>query len=248
MKAYKAHRLRVAWIQLLTGIYTVWYSLRIVGAAFGRDKRNNITKLTRQWAKKLLGPTGLVLNVQGMENIEQSANQPTIVMCNHTSLYDIPVSFLALDVDLRMMAKKELFSIPILSAGLRAGDFVSIDRRNLEQAKKDLQIAKSKLEQNIVLWIAPEGTRSKDGHLKRFKKGGFHLAIDTQAQIIPVAIRGLDKILPSNSYDLTIHGEIDVVIGSAIDARGYNKQSCQELLDITHQALTDLLKVETSNE
>ncbi len=249
MTAYKANRLRVLWIQFLTGVYTIWYSSRvIITALFGQDKRRKITAITRKWSNKLLSPTGLVIHVTGMENLEDSSNRPTIVMCNHTSLYDIPVSFLALDVDLRMLAKKELFSIPILSSALRAGDFVSIDRRNLEQAKKDLKSAQEKLAQNIVLWVAPEGTRSRDGQLQRFKKGGFHLAIDTEAQIIPVAIRGLDKILPSNSLDLTIHGEVEVVIGEAIDARGYDKKTCQVLLAKTHTAMRQMLEVPNNND
>lgn len=245
MTAYKAHRLHVAWIQFLTGVYTIWYSMRIIWTALiSSDKRAKITHLTRAWANKLLSPTGLVIHVKGAENLEQTRNQPTIVMCNHNSLYDIPVSFLALDVDLRMLAKKELFKIPILSAGLRSGDFVSIDRSNLEQAKKDLHNAQTKLGQNIVLWVAPEGTRSRTGKLQRFKKGGFHLAVDTNAQIIPVAIRGLDKILPSNSYDLTIHGEVEVVIGEPIDASVYTKKNCAELVTITRQAMVNLLPEE----
>ena len=142
MAAYKAHRLHVAWIQLITGIFTLWYSIRIIflGMLSG-DQRDKVTAITRKWARRLLGPTGLVIHVKGAENIDKIADRPCIVMCNHTSLYDIPVSFLSLDAHIRMLAKKELYSIPILSSALRAGDFVAIDRRNIEQAKLDLKLA-----------------------------------------------------------------------------------------------------------
>jgi len=242
MSAYKAHRLHVAWIQLLTGIYTLWSSIKIIFISiFSKEPQRSITAVTRLWGRKLIAPTGLVLKVKGAEHIEQSRGKPTVIMCNHTSLYDIPVSFLSLDVDLRMIAKKELFNIPVLSTALNKGDFVSIDRNNIEQAKKDLQVAETKLKKGIVLWVAPEGTRSRDGKLRPFKKGGFHLAIDTNAQIIPVAIKGLDKVLPSNSYDLIINGQVEIEIGEPIDSAGYDKKSCNELIQITRNAMLELL-------
>lgn len=243
MKAYKAHRLHVAWIQFLTGVYTIWYSLRVIFASMSSgDKKNKVTQITRKWAKKLLGPTGLVIHVKGAENLDKVAEKACIVMCNHTSLYDVPVSFLALDAHIRMLAKKELYSIPILSSALRAGDFVAIDRRNIEQAKLDLKLAEQKLNSGIVLWIAPEGTRSRDGQLKKFKKGGFHLAIDTKASILPVVIKGIQDILPSNSYDLMIHGEVEVVIGEPVDATGYGKTDCNQLRDKTRNMMLNLLE------
>ena len=187
MEPYKASRIHVAWIQLLTGLWTIWYSFRVILIALmSSDRRHRITTMTRRWSKKLLQPTGLVIHVTGAENLEKIADKSIIVMSNHTSLYDIPVSFLALNANIRMLAKKELFSIPILSTALRAGDFVAIDRSNIDQAKLDLKNAERKLRSGIVLWVAPEGTRSRDGNLKPFKKGGFHLAIDTKAMILPI--------------------------------------------------------------
>ncbi len=243
MTPYKASRLHVAWIQFLTGIWTIWYSLRVIFAALlAKNKRAKITEMTRRWSNKLLHPTGLVIHVNGSEQLEGLAGKSVIVMCNHTSLYDIPVSFLALDADLRMLAKKELFSIPILSSALKAGDFVAIDRTNIDQAKRDLKRAESKLRSGIVLWVAPEGTRSRDGQLKPFKKGGFHLAIDTNAIILPVVIKGLDKILPSNSYNLTIHGQVQVQIGEPILTADYTKKQCNELRDSTRLAMQRLLE------
>lgn len=243
MAPYKASRLHVAWIQFLTGVWTVWYSLRVIFAALlASDKRQKITLITRKWAKKLLQPTGLVIHVHGAEHLQKLSGQPTIVMCNHTSLYDIPVSFLALDADIRMLAKKELYSIPILSTALRAGDFVAIDRSNIDQAKLNLKKAESKLRSGIVLWVAPEGTRSRDGELKPFKKGGFYLAIDTKAMILPVVIKGLDKILPTNSYDLTIHGQVQVMIGEPIDATGFSKKQSNELRENTRASMKQLLE------
>ena len=243
MAPYKARRIHVAWIQFLTGIWTMWYSIRVIlTALLATDKRQSITLITRKWAKKLLQPTGLVIHVNGSEKLDKLTGQPTIVMCNHTSLYDIPVSFLALNADIRMLAKKELYSIPILSSALRAGDFVAIDRTNIDQAKRDLKIAETKLRSGIVLWVAPEGTRSRDGELKSFKKGGFHLAIDTKAMILPVIIKGLDKILPTNSYDLTIHGQVEVVIGDPIDATSFTKKQCNQLRDMTRESMKQLLE------
>jgi 1-acyl-sn-glycerol-3-phosphate acyltransferase len=185
------------------------------------------------------------MHVSGAEHLSDKDDIPVIVMCNHSSAYDIPVSFLALDVDLRMLAKKELFSIPILSSALKAGDFISIDRSNIDQAKRDLKLAEDKLKSGIVVWIAPEGTRSIDGKLRPFKKGGFHLAIDTRALIVPVVIRGIHQILPTRTYNLVLNGEVEVVIGEPIDASKFSKNDCSKLRDLTRDRMQIMLEGKT---
>lgn len=241
--AYRASRLHVAWIQFLTLIYTLWSSTKIIWFAhFSAQKQQDIDSVTQQWAKQLLRPTGLKINVHNPHHQQFEKDKPTILMCNHSSLYDIPVSFLSVPGSIRMLTKKELFSIPILGSALRNGGFVSIDRKNSDQARKDLKNARMQLEKGVMLWIAPEGTRSRDGRLHRFKKGGFHLAIETAARIIPIGIVGINDILPSNTVKLIINGEIDVHIGKEINAADYDKNQRNDLIKVVEKELLSMLQ------
>jgi len=141
-----------------------------------------------------------------------------------------------------MLTKKELFKIPILSMALNKGDFVSIDRQNRQQSIKDLANARKKLEQGIMLWIAPEGTRSRDGELHPFKKGGFHLAIETNAIIVPIVIKGINDILPSKTYQLTINGEVDVYIGKEFDSSEFTTEERNQYMQAVHAEMKSLLQ------
>lgn len=239
---YKASRLHVAWLQLLTVIYTIWACIKIIWFAhFSREKQKKIDSVTQTWALHLIKPTGLKINVLNPHQQNFEIGKPTILMCNHSSLYDIPVTFLSIPGSIRMLTKKELFKIPILGSGLKNGGFVSIDRKNNEQARKDLQNAKEELSKGIMLWIAPEGTRSRDGKLHRFKKGGFHLAIETGATIIPIGIEGINKVLPSNTIEVSINGEINVHIGKEINAANYTRNQRKELLAEVESEMRSIL-------
>src|SRR4029079_5554001 len=92
-----------------------------------------------------------------------------------------PLIFAALPGSIRMLTKKELFRVPIWGRGLAAGEFVSLDRSQRQQAIRDLGAARDKMADGVILWVAPEGTRSKDGRLGSFKKGGFLLALENGA-------------------------------------------------------------------
>jgi len=239
---YTASRLHVAWIQFLTAIHTIWACIKIIYFAhFSKQKQTSIDQVTNIWARKLIKPTGLTVNVHNPHNQKFEAEKPIILMCNHSSLYDIPVSYLAIPGSIRMLTKKELFNIPILGTALSKGGWISIDRRNTEQARKDLKRAKEELEKGIMLWIAPEGTRSRDGRLHKFKKGGFHLAIETGATIIPIGIKGINDVLPSNTVKLVINGEIDVHIGKEINAASFDKKQRTELLGIVEDEMRLIL-------
>ena len=92
-----------------------------------------------------------------------------------------------------------------------------------------------------MLWIAPEGTRSKDGTLKRLKKGGFYLAIETGATIIPIVIKGINEVLPSHTTKLIINGEVDVHIGQEVDASQFDIKQSKDLSAIVETEMLSLL-------
>jgi len=97
------------------------------------------------------------------------------------------------------------------------------------------------MESGIVLWAAPEGTRSPDGNLLPFKKGCFHLALDTEAVIVPVAIRGIHRVLPARSMQINLGQPVDVRVGTPIDTAGKSKEDLAGVMEEVRQRLEELL-------
>jgi len=242
MKGNKASKLHFYWIAFMSGVYTFWYSLKvIVRSLITRNPRAHVTNHMISWSNKLLGLIKVKVKVIGLENLTSHVDRPIIVMCNHSSLYDIPISAVALNTDLRMLAKKELFKIPVFSAALRSGEFVSVDRHNREQSLKDLKKAKEKMLDGIILWVAPEGTRSEDGKLAKFKKGGFHLALETQALIVPVVVKDIHKVQAGKDLTLYLNQEIEVEVCGPIDANDYSVDRRKNLVEAVRNKMIKAL-------
>lgn len=150
----------------------------------------------RDWSARLVEYAAIDLEVTGLEHLLPGAAS-YVVMSNHQSLYDIPVLFVALPLSLRMAAKAELFQVPVWGRAMTAAGFVKIDRRDPERAREALRAAGAAMrERGQSLAISPEGTRSPDGVVRRFKRGGFEFAEATGFPILPVAIDGTRHILP----------------------------------------------------
>ena len=151
----------------------------------------------RLWAKSILWFSRVKVSVQGLEHIDPGA--PYVYMANHQSMFDILVLLGHLPVQFRWLAKKELFKIPIFGYAMARVGYISIDRSDRKSAIKSLHEAARKIARGVSVVVFPEGTRSEDGHLKNFKKGGFHLAIDSGRPIVPVVIFGSHRVMPKGT-------------------------------------------------
>jgi len=214
----------------------VWATLRITIIVMyweyrGAYKRERGDELLHWWASRLLGTLKVSWEVSNPNHVSIKPGKSTIIMSNHRSYMDIPIIYMTLPGSIRMLTKKELFKVPLWGRGLRAGEFISIDRRNLKQAIKDLERARKKMEDGVVLWIAPEGTRTRTGKLGRFKKGGFIMAIQTGATIIPVGIRGTESAMPARKRYFNLGGKVHVCIGKPIDASDYTEETRDQLIE-----------------
>jgi 1-acyl-sn-glycerol-3-phosphate acyltransferase len=202
--------------------------------------REYADSVLRWWSGVLLRAVGATWEVNNTHNVTIKPGRPYIIMANHRSYYDIPLSFVSLPGSIRMLAKKEFFKVPIWGEGMKAAEFIFIDRNNLEQALKDLDEARIIMQSGIVLWVAPEGTRSRTGRLQDFKKGGFMLALQTGAVIIPVGIKGSETILPPDTFDFVLGRKIEVNIGEPIDASLYNSEQRDDLMQNVRHAIEGL--------
>ena len=194
----------------------------------------------RWWAAKVLSVIDLRVRIVDPHRVEIPADRPCILMSNHSSLYDIPLLFAALPGSIRMLTKKELFRVPIWGRGLEAGEFVSIDRADRWQAVRDLKAARAKMASGIVLWIAPEGRRSRDGRIGSFKKGGFMLALEAGATIVPIGIRGARDVLPAKTLRFHLGRTAEVHVGRPIDAATYPVSSRAALMAEVQRSIREL--------
>jgi 1-acyl-sn-glycerol-3-phosphate acyltransferase len=190
--------------------WTFWAAFQTVIEAFFRHpKREVIDARLDAWCDRVVKLSHMKIEVQGKENLPKKG-EAALYMSNHQSLMDIPVLYRALPHSLRMVGKKELFAIPVFGRGMRYSEYICIDRENRESAIQSLSEAKNKLLSGIRLYMAPEGTRSKEGKLLPFKKGGFVIAEQLQIPIVPISIAGADRVLPARSLSLSL-GETVVV-------------------------------------
>ena len=221
-------------ITLYTAVITLANMLR------GNLDTEKLDQRFRWWASSLLKFTQVTYTVYGRDVIRFAKNKKYIVMCNHASHFDIPLAVMALNTSVRMLVKKELIQVPIWGKAMLISDMVSIDRKNFKRALKDLERAKAVLEKGIVLWIAPEGTRSKTGKLQPFKSGGFKLALDTDATIIPMGIRGSHHLMPARTLKIKRGKQIDIHFGTPIDASNYQNRHRKELITAVQDQIREL--------
>jgi 1-acyl-sn-glycerol-3-phosphate acyltransferase len=201
--------IRWAWVFARTVAKTAEISVPTVWeAALGRLTRERVDERLQAWSRALLRYAEIELEVRGRENWKPGA--PYVVMSNHPSNYDIPVLFQVVPGPLRMVAKTELFRVPIWGRAMRVSGFVEIDRKRRERAFQSLRVAGQRLASGLVVWIAPEGTRSRTGELLPFKKGGFVVAEQMQVPIVPVSIQGTREVLPPGSFKLRTGRKVTV--------------------------------------
>lgn len=187
------------------------------------------------WSRRLLEQARVELSVSGMERLPE--HEPFVVMSNHQSLYDIPVMYQALKRRLRMVAKKELFQIPLWAQAMRSAGFVELDRARSERAIASLKAAEQVLGEGTSIWIAPEGTRSRTGRLGPFKKGGFHLALSAGVRILPVTIDGTRDVLTAHGWSVKAGAKVRVVASEPVDPRQYGLEKLGDLVQVVRASV-----------
>lgn len=191
----------------------------------------NISKL---WAWTMLIVTGVKVRITGREKIKEG--QQYVIISNHQSQYDILALVTSLQIQFRWVIKKELLYVPLFGWALYAAKNVFIDRGNREKAIASINKAVNRLPKGVSILVFAEGTRSKDGTLQKFKKGGFTIAIERKMHILPVAVKGSRSILPKGSLVFN-SGIIDVVVCDPILVDGYTHESIDDLINKTHQVI-----------
>ena len=174
----------------------IWGSYTLLRVGLGASQEW-LTWSFRSWNLFVLQCVGLKVEVEGAEN--QDPNVPCLVISNHQSLFDIPASYFSLGGNLRMVAKKELFKIPIFGTALTASGFIPVDRNNRSSGQEATRLIAERIEQGMQVWVAPEGTRSPEGKLQAFKKGSFGVAFDNLVPVQPFVVLDSWRACPKGS-------------------------------------------------
>jgi len=168
----------------------------------------------RLWSRFILATTGVRVRVEGLDLLEPGKTY--IFVSNHQSIYDIPVIFWSMPYQLRIIAKASLGSFPFLGWHLRRTGHLLVDRRKPDRAGI-LRRWRGLVTDGLSLIIFPEGTRSADGRVGRFKAGSFMLAIEAGLCVVPLSIVGTRRVMRKGR--LTVEpGDVTLAIHRPIDA------------------------------
>ncbi len=193
-------------------------------------------KGARLWARIILWSALVPLRVEGRARIGEG---PVVFMSNHESWLDIPALLVAIPGQVRFLAKKTLFTIPFLGWAMRAMGFIPVDRENRRTAIKSFDEAAARIRAGRSVLVFPEETRTPDGTLLPFQRGGFLIALKAGLPIVPVGIEGARKVLPKKSY-LIRPGKIVVRFGEPIPTAGLGVTAKGELMERVRAAIEEL--------
>jgi 1-acyl-sn-glycerol-3-phosphate acyltransferase len=229
--------LRLAIFILVTVIDTIISAVTAILSGIFNPYSRFSTAVFRFWAKVILLAAGVKLEIEGTENLE--FEESYIVVANHQSLMDIPVLGYGLPVPIRIIAKKELFKIPVFGWGMKAVGMLEIDRSNQKQSFDTLKRAEQILRSHHLSILAfPEGTRSDDGEIHNFKKGPFIVAINTGLPIVPVSVSGTRKIIPKGKIQIN-PGRVKIQIHPPIEVAGLKLSERNQLVSEVHEKIVE---------
>ncbi len=221
----------------LVWLYTlVMGVLALPGGLFDRSGRR-LHWFSRAWSwlimKTILSP----VKVTGLDKID--ASKPHVYAVNHASALDIPVLYVYLPFQFRIVFKKELLSYPIVGWQLKRSGQVCIDQQKPTNSIAAIRSAVKSLKAGMPLVIYPEGGRTPDGEIKPFLPGAFFLAIKAQVDIVPVALVGTYELLPMNTYHIKCR-PLEMRVGEPISTAGMTMRDLEGVSAKVKKAMEDL--------
>jgi len=188
----------------------------------------------RFWARSLCALFFARVKIHGMERLDPKKSY--IFMLNHQSWFDIFVVYGWLPFFFKWIMKASLRKAPFIGAACAAAGHIFIDRNNPKAAQESLEKAKQELQKGSSIVIFPEGTRTYDGKLGKFKRGGFKIATDLGFPIVPITLRGCFERMPRNTLVIK-PGKIEMHVHEPIDVSGYTQENIPELMQKTREII-----------
>jgi len=218
--------------------------LSIISLPFAIIDRSGKSYLwfARIWAKIFLALYGIRLKVEGVHHISKSEHY--VFASNHTSYADIPAILGGIPHDIRLVLRSSLTLVPIWGWALLVSPMIIINRSSPAKAKRTLAGAVQKIRDGASVLLFPEGTRTPDGRLQEFKRGAFHIAYQSGAKVLPVALIGTYDVLPRQKKMPKSGMNVIVRIGAALEADSTLVSDREKEMDLMKQceaAVSNLL-------
>lgn len=202
------------------------------------DRRGRLAhQCARIWSRWILATSGVELRTHRLSPAAVSGS--CVYVANHQSLFDIPVVFAALPVQLRILAKASLGRIPFLGWHLHRAGHVLVDRKN--PGPSVLRKMEELVREGASLIVFPEGTRSDDGSLGRFKPGAFIIAVDHQLPVVPLTLRRTAEIMRKGH--LTVRpGAVDLTVHPPMPTTGLRRDDVRALIERVREVIAGPLE------
>jgi len=218
-------------------IATVLYGVPAIFAAFVPPRGDWFLLFARGWARTILLLCGIRARVIHAERL--TGARSVIVAANHESFVDILVLLARLPMQVRFLAKRGVFAVPILGWSIRAAGFIPVDRGDRTRGAATMEAALARLKKGRSLVVFPEETRTRTGELSEFKKGAALLAIRSGLPILPVGIAGTRRVLAAGRW-LMRPGPVVVAIGDPIEVAGRDRKERGEVTGLLRDAVAGL--------
>ncbi|MBN2032628.1 MAG: 1-acyl-sn-glycerol-3-phosphate acyltransferase [Deltaproteobacteria bacterium] len=227
---------RFIFLNLFIALHTLMFGIYgILLALFGGSAGFVHFFCAVPWAKTVLKVCGVKVEIKGYQ--PALGKLPRIYMANHCSYFDIFALLSALPVDFKFIVKQELMEIPVFGHAMKRAGYIGIERQDPRKAMKSMQKAAERIRKGASVLIFPEGTRSDEGKLQPFKPGGFHLALKSGCDIVPITITGSHRIAPKGSWSIR-RGAIHINVGEAIPLKGRSRKNMREVMDEVKKAMS----------
>ena len=189
------------------------------------------------WARIACAITLCPVKIKGRENLLKG--KTCVFVSNHQSAYDIFLIYGYIGAPIKWMMKIGLVKIPFVGLACRMAGFIFVDNSSARSAQKSILEAQKRLKHGRSLIIFPEGARSPDGHLGRFKRGAYQIAVEQQLPIVPITLNGPYKVMPIGSWNIMSH-HIEMIIHPPVlphKKEDDSKELLQKLVDSTKQTI-----------
>ncbi len=216
----------VFWLIPAISVYTIVLGTLSL-ASMLIDRRGRLAHgCARAWSRWILGTTGVRVDARGLDRVD--GDRSYVFVSNHQSIYDIPVLFASIPAQLRIISKASLGAFPVLGWHLRWTGHLLVDRKRAGAGTLG-QVA-AMIRRGDSLIVFPEGTRSRDGQVARFKRGLFLLAIEAGVAVVPVAVGGTRHVMLKGRL-MTCPGDVSVVVHDPISTDGLTRDDARRLAE-----------------
>jgi len=225
------------WRNNLVYVFTiVCGTASLLCSLFDRGGRGQ-HRIARLWSWLILRvAAGCHLAVEGLENVDFT--RPQVFASNHLSYLDTPVIFLGIPVQFRIMANRELFSVPFMGWHLARSGQIPVERNDPRASLRSLLAASHTVKNGMPILVFPEGGRTHDGHLQPFMGGAFLVAIKAGVSVVPVTIVGTYEAMPRVRWMIAPR-TVTLVFGKPVSTEGYSSKQMDDLAAAVRQVIEE---------